>query len=273
MILKTENICKRIREEIVRVKGDRIPLLSCVSFGEDASSLSYFRSIKRTAEKVGARVKIENIQGTDTKKIVSFLQELCMDADGILLSRPTPESLDKEMLRGAIDPNKDVDCITEVNLGRLISGNIVFLPPTAGAVMKIIRDFDIETVGKRVVILGRSDVVGKPLSLLFLQKGVDATVTVCHSKTEGLISHTRTADIIVAAVGSPRFLTRDMVRPEAVVIDVGINVEGGNLVGDVDFEDVAKVASMITPTPGGVGPVTTHILLLNLAKAAVNVEC
>jgi methylenetetrahydrofolate dehydrogenase (NADP+)/methenyltetrahydrofolate cyclohydrolase len=268
MILETKNICKRLRDEIVKLAGKRSPLLCCIGFSEDGSTLSYFRSIERAAEKTKIRVRKEILKDTSIHDAISFIETLNQDRDidGVIISRPIPPSLQK--VRNIINPIKDVDCITDENLGRLVTGNVLYTPPTPGAVIEIIKEFDIETEGKNVVILGRSDVVGKPLALLLSQKGVDATVTVCHSKTRSLVSYTRIADILITAVGHPHFLRGDMVRPGAIVIDVGINVKQGRIVGDVDFEDVKKVAAMITPTPGGVGPVTTYILLQNVAKAA-----
>jgi len=268
MIIQTDKIVRRIEDEIVRIKEKRTPILCCIGFQDDGSTLSYFRSIERVAEKLGIIVKKERFSGLSSQTVVSSIVSLSRDRDidGILLSRPIPSPYDAEEIRDALNPEKDIDCITEKNFGRLITDNILYTPPTPGAVMEIIKGFGIETRGKRVVIVGRSDVVGKPLALLLLQKGVDATVTVCHSRTEGLLSHTRTADMLIVAVGIPNFLKSDMVKPGTVVIDVGINLKNGKIVGDVDFEEVKKVAGMITPTPGGVGPVTTRILLLNVVK-------
>ncbi|MEA3432697.1 MAG: bifunctional 5,10-methylenetetrahydrofolate dehydrogenase/5,10-methenyltetrahydrofolate cyclohydrolase [candidate division WOR-3 bacterium] len=272
MILETKNICKRLQNEIVALSGGgkNPPLLCCVGFSEDGSTLSYFRSIERAAEKTKVRVKKEILKDVSIHDAVSFIETLNQDndIDGIIISRPIPLPLQKKGIRNIINPIKDVDCITDKNLGRLVTGDVIYTPPTPGAVIEIIKEFNLETAGRNVVILGRSDVVGKPLALLLLKKGVDATVTVCHSKTKNLASYTRTADILIIAVGSPQFLKADMVRPGTTVIDVGINVKDGRVVGDVDFEDTRRVAGMITPTPGGVGPVTTYILLLNVAKAA-----
>ncbi|OYD13776.1 hypothetical protein CH333_09960 [candidate division WOR-3 bacterium JGI_Cruoil_03_44_89] len=270
MILETKKICNRLRDDIVALAGRKSPLLCCVGFSEDGSTLSYFRSIERAANKTKIRVRKEILKDISVHDTVSFMETLNRDGDinGIVISRPIPLPLQKAGIKNIIDPAKDVDCITDENLGGLITGNVLYTPPTPGAVMEIIKEFNIETTGRNVVVLGRSDVVGKPLALLLLRKGVDATVTVCHSKTRYLISLTRTADILITAVGRPQFLKCNMVKPGTIVIDVGINVKDGRVVGDVDFEDVKRVAGMITPTPGGVGPVTTHILLLNVAKAA-----
>lgn len=272
MILETKNICNRLQNEIVALSGGgkKTPLLCCVGFSEDGSTLSYFRSIERAAEKTKVIVRKEILKDISIHDAVSFIETLNQDndIDGIIISRPIPLPLQKKGIRNIINPIKDVDCITDKNLGRLVTGDVIYTPPTPGAVIEIIKEFNLETAGRNVVILGRSDVVGKPLALLLLKKGVDATVTVCHSKTKNLASYTRTADILISAVGSPQFLKADMVRPGTTVIDVGINVKDGRVVGDVDFEDTRRVAGMITPTPGGVGPVTTYILLLNVAKAA-----
>lgn len=270
MILETKDICRRLRDEIVALGGKKSPLLCCVGFSEDGSTLSYFRSIERAAEKTKISIRKEFLKDVSVHDAISFIETLNQDRDidGIIISRPIPSHLQKASLRNILDPIKDVDCITDMNLGKLITGDAIYTPPTPDAVMEIIREFNIATQGRNIVILGRSDVVGKPLALLLLQKGIDATVTVCHSKTRSLASYTRTADILITAIGCPQFLKSDMVKPGTIVIDVGINVKEGKIVGDVDFEDVKKVAGMITPTPGGVGPVTTYILLLNVAKAA-----
>ena len=270
MILNTKSICKRLRDNIITLNHKRSPLLCCIAFSDNGATLSYFRGIEKSAEKVNTRGRQEILKGKSIKDTITFIESLNQesDVDGIIISRPLPLGFQKKGIKDIIDPVKDVDCVTDENLGRLITGDFKYIPPTPGAVMEIIKEFRIETEGKNTIILGRSDVVGKPLAMLLLQKGVDTTITICHSKTRSLSSYTRTADILITAIGRPKFLKSDMVRPGSVVIDVGINVKDGKLVGDIDFEDVNRVASMVTPTPGGVGPVTTYILLLNVAKAA-----
>lgn len=270
MILETKNICKRIQDEITRLNLDRTPILFCIAFSDDGATLSYFRGIEKAAERVKIRVRKEIMKGKSKAESLKFIEALNRDKDvnAILISRPLPSEYQRAGIEDTIAPLKDVDCVTHENLGKLITGGFQYIPPTPGAVMEIIREFRIKTQGKNTVIIGRSDVVGKPLALLLLQKGIDTTITICHSKTSNLASYTRTADILVTAIGKPQFVKSDLVRPGAVVIDVGINVKDGRVVGDVDFEDVKRVASMITPTPGGVGPVTTHLLLSNVAKAA-----
>ncbi len=269
MILETKDICKRLRAEIKRENSGKNPLLCCIAFSDDGATRSYFRGIENASEKVNTGIKKEFLKGISARDVKTYIASLNRDSDvnGIIISRPLPADYQKRGIENAIEPLKDVDCVTNTNLGSLITGEFRYIPPTPGAVLEIIEEFSIETQGKKCVILGRSEVVGKPLALLLLKKGIDLTVTICHSRTPSLQSYTRTADIIITAIGSPLFLKSDFIRPGTVVIDVGINVKDGKLVGDVDFDDVKSVASMITPTPGGVGPVTTYILLQNVAKA------
>ncbi|MDQ3948764.1 MAG: bifunctional 5,10-methylenetetrahydrofolate dehydrogenase/5,10-methenyltetrahydrofolate cyclohydrolase, partial [Gemmatimonadota bacterium] len=197
---------------------------------------------------------------------------------GILLQMPLPSHIDAESIVRRVRPDKDVDGFHPVNLGRLLAGSPDgFVPCTPAGVQLLLREYGVETRGAECVIVGRSNIVGKPLAALLMQSGAgaDATVTVCHSRTRELAAHTRRADILVVAVGRPRIVTADMVKPGAVVVDVGVNrvadperKSGGRLVGDVDFEPVSRVASLITPVPGGVGPMTIAMLLRNTVRAA-----
>jgi methylenetetrahydrofolate dehydrogenase (NADP+)/methenyltetrahydrofolate cyclohydrolase len=189
---------------------------------------------------------------------------------GILVQLPLPKQITETHILNAIDPTKDVDCFHPDNVGRLVQGRPRFLPCTPHGVQQLLVRNGIDPAGKHVVIVGRSDIVGKPLANMLVQKapGADATVTVCHSRTRNLAEVTRTADILVAAIGRARFVTADMVRPGAVVVDVGINRTETGLCGDVDFAAVAETASHITPVPGGVGPLTITMLLKNTLTAA-----
>ena len=206
--------------------------------------------------------------GTTQRELLELIEKLNQNSlvNGILCQLPLPEHIDEKAVIEAIDPQKDVDCFCDVNVGKLWTGNAVFLPCTPAGVMEMLRQSNIEVSGKSCVIVGRSNIVGKPLAALMLQK--NATVTVCHSKTRELASVCRSADILVAAVGRAKFITADMVRDNAVVIDVGINRdENGKLCGDVDFDAVKDKASFITPVPGGCGPMTIAMLMQNTVKA------
>ena len=190
---------------------------------------------------------------------------------GILVQLPLPKQIHEQTILDAISPDKDVDAFHPTNVGLILQGRPRFLPCTPFGIQEMLRRYQIETSGKHVVVLGRSDIVGKPMAAMMVQRaaGADATVTVCHSRTADLPSVTRLADILIVAIGRPRFVTADMVKPGAVVVDVGINrLPDGKLVGDVDFDAVKEIASAITPVPGGVGPLTITMLLGNTLKAA-----
>ena len=187
---------------------------------------------------------------------------------GILVQLPLPSGLDARAVLDAVHPLKDVDCFHPENVGRLLQGRPRFQPCTPAGVLELLRRYEIPTAGKRAVVVGRSDIVGKPLAAMLMQHGADATVTVCHSRTSDLGAQTRAADILIAAVGRPHSITAEMVAPGAVVIDVGINRTSDGLTGDVDFAGVRDKASWITPVPGGVGPLTVTMLLANTLAAA-----
>jgi methylenetetrahydrofolate dehydrogenase (NADP+)/methenyltetrahydrofolate cyclohydrolase len=203
---------------------------------------------------------------------LSLVERLNRDQSvhGILVQLPLPEQIRTQAVLDAVCPLKDVDCFHPENVGRLAQGRARFLPCTPAGVQHLLVASEVKIAGSHVVIVGRSDIVGKPLALLLMQKGAaaNATVTVCHSQTRNLRAITRSADILVAAIGSPRFVTAELIAPGAVVIDVGINRADGGLVGDVDFEPVREVAGAITPVPGGVGPMTIAMLLENTLAAA-----
>lgn len=207
----------------------------------------------------------------DTKEedLVALVEKLNKDDEihGILVQLPLPKQIDEEKIINAIDPKKDVDAFHPANVGKIMIGNFDYLPCTPAGVMELIKETGIEIEGKECVIIGRSNIVGKPQAMLMLHK--NATVTICHSRTKDLKEVVKRADIVVAAVGRPNFVTADMVKEGAVVIDVGINrLENKKLCGDVDFESVSKVASYITPVPGGVGPMTIAMLMQNTLTAA-----
>jgi len=250
----------------------RSPGLVIVLVGGDAASSVYSKAILRVAGEVGVEARLEQLSAlTSSDELRSVLMYLNNDdaVQGIIVQMPLPAHLSQKMVADTVVSSKDIDGISPRSAGNLFLGLPSFLPSTAAAVMEILERTQTPLAGKRVVILGRSNVVGKPLALMLLQK--NATVTICHSRTTNLVELTRKADVLIAAVGCPRMITADMVRPGAVVIDVGINAlpEGG-IVGDVDFASVREVASALTPTPGGVGPLTNVLLLKQCVRAAWN---
>lgn len=247
---------------------DRMPKLVIISVGDDPASQVYVRNKERACAEVG--IECEVIRFTADVKRTALVNEIDYqnhnaDTDGIILQLPLPKRFTAESIIKCIAPEKDVDCLTERNLGKLYNlGFCTNQPCTPHAVMSLLWHYNIKARGKHVVILGRSNLVGRPLAVIMSSPLVDATVTLCHSQTQNLPELCRQADILISAIGKPRFVTADMVKPEAVVIDVGINRdENGKLCGDVDFENVAPLASYITPVPGGVGPVTVAQLLWN----------
>ena len=208
-------------------------------------------------------------ENTTEEELLALIDKLNNDnsVSGILCQLPVPKHIDEEKIINAINPKKDVDAFHPVNVGKIMTGNYDFVPCTPAGVMELIKESGIDTEGKECVVVGRSNIVGKPMSMLLLHK--NATVTICHSRTKNLAEKTKNADILVAAVGIPNFIKGDMIKPGAVVIDVGINrIAPKTLVGDVEFETAEKVAAAITPEPGGVGPMTIAMLMKNTLKAA-----
>ena len=246
------------------------PGLAIVLVGGDAASGVYSKAILRIADEIGVKARLEQLPIlTAPDELRSLLLHLNSDAqvNGVILKMPLPAHLSQEMVADTLAMEKDIDGICPRSAGNLFLGLPSFLPSTAAAVMEILERTQTPLAGKRVVIVGRSNVVGKPLAMMLLQK--NATVTVCHSRTLNLVTFTREADVLIAAVGRATMVTADMVRPGAVVIDVGINArpEGG-IIGDVDVPSVREVASAVTPTPGGVGPLTNVLLLKQCVEAA-----
>ena len=258
----------------------RRPRLVVVLVGDLAASGSYVKSKASAADRVGIDSDVVRVPATvTTDELVSLVAAIARDehgpADGILVQLPLPEHVDTVAVLDAVPPDRDVDGFHPENAGLLSQGRPRFVPCTAAGVQRMLIDAGIETAGRHAVIVGRSDIVGKPLALLLASRGPggDATVTICHSRSADLAAVTRQADILVAAVGRPRLVTADMVKPGAAVIDVGINrIVGpdgtGKLVGDVDFDAVREVAGWISPVPGGVGPLTVAMLLANTLLAA-----
>ena len=246
------------------------PGLAVVIVGEDPASQIYVRNKARACEEVGFCSEVHRLPaGTEQAALNALIDRLNADSriHGILVQLPLPAHLDAEEVTLRIDPRKDVDAFHPFNVGRFLLGDPIFLPCTPAGVMELLRRSGIDPSGKRCVVIGRSNIVGKPMAMLLL--AANGTVTVCHSRTVGLADITREADILVSAVGRANFVTADMVKPGAVVIDVGMNRDAsGKLVGDVDFPSVSPLCSFITPVPGGVGPMTITMLLRNTLVAA-----
>ncbi len=247
------------------------PHLAAVLVGDDPASQVYVRNKERACRKCGLKSTLYRLSDKTTQQqLMDLVAELNADESvhGILVQLPLPDHLDSTPVLDSIRPDKDVDGFHPENVGLMLQGRPRFLPCTPHGVMKMLAHENIDTTGKHAVVIGRSDIVGKPMAGLLVQKGSDATVTICHSRTTDIAAVIRQADIVVAAVGIPEFVTGDMIKPDAVVIDVGINRVNDRLVGDVEFSAAAEKASAITPVPGGVGPMTIAMLLGNTLKAA-----
>ena len=264
----------QVREEIARrteaLKARGItPGLAVILVGDDPASEIYVRNKGIACEKAGMRsVTVRLPAGTTQEELRARIEALNADPDidGILVQLPLPAPLDERQALNAILPEKDVDGFHLLNAGRLLTGESAVVPCTPKGVMRLIRETGLDLSGREAVVVGRSNIVGKPMALLLMQSG--CTVTVCHSKTRDLAAHTRRADVLVAAVGRPGIIRGDMVKPGAVVIDVGINRVDGKVVGDVAWDEVSSVAGWVTPVPGGVGPMTIAMLLENTVEIA-----
>ena len=258
------------RTDAFRERYGYAPGLAVVIVGDDPASHVYVRNKHRACEEVGFVSKGYALPAESTEEeLLRLIDELNRDdsVHGILVQLPLPKHIRESIIVSAISPDKDVDAFHPVNVGKIMTGHYTFLPCTPAGIIEILRYYSIDPAGKHCVVIGRSNIVGKPMALLLLER--NGTVTICHSKTKGLSDITRQADILVAAVGKPCFVTADMVKPGAVVIDVGINrTPEGKLCGDVDEASVATIASALTPVPGGVGPMTITMLLNNTLTAA-----
>lgn len=262
-------ILHSIQKEI-EISASRKPALALIVVGSHPASLSYIRGKKKACEQIGMRsLVLEKPEAISERELLEEIEKLNLDPhiDGILVQLPLPGHINPAIVTEAIDPDKDVDGFHPLNMGKLLLGQEGgFIPCTPKGVFTLLQRFHVPVEGKHVVIVGRSNIVGKPLGALLMQKkdGCNATVTIAHSRSEHLKEITRSADVLIAAIGSPLFLKKEMIKEGAAVIDVGINRNAeGKLVGDVDFEDVAKVAKWITPVPGGVGPMTIAMLIEN----------
>ncbi len=279
--LLSENIKAEIAAEVdlIRERGGKMPHLAAVLVGENPASEVYVKSKIKSCEQVGFKsTLVRRPADIPEGELLDIVQRLNddPDVDGFIVQLPLPKHMNEEKITLAIDHRKDVDGFHPINFGRMAQGMPAFLPATPYGIVEILRRYNIETSGKHCVVVGRSNIVGTPISILLSRKGYpgDCTVTLTHSRTQDLAAEVRRADIVVAAIGIPQFIKGDWVKPGAVVIDVGINripdatkKSGFRLVGDVDFDEVAPKCSHITPVPGGVGLMTVTALLLNTLKA------
>ena len=276
-IIDGKAVSARLRQEMkgevaaLQAKGIT-PGLAVVLVGEDPASQVYVRNKIRACEELGIRSQDHRLPADTTQeRLLELIGELNGDpaVHGILVQLPLPKQISDQAVIAAIDPKKDVDAFHPQNVGKIVQGNYDFLPCTPAGVMALLRSTGVPVAGKECVVIGRSNIVGKPMALLMLHE--HATVTICHSRTRDLAEVCRRADILIVAIGKANFITKDMVKPGAVVIDVGMNRdENGRLCGDVDFAAVEPKASYITPVPGGVGPMTRAMLMRNILTAAQN---
>jgi methylenetetrahydrofolate dehydrogenase (NADP+)/methenyltetrahydrofolate cyclohydrolase len=283
-IIDGKKIATEIKLEIadevrkIKTEGRKIPHLAAILVGNNGSSESYVAHKVKDCKEVGfISTLIRFVNEVDEKTLLNKIAELNSDPeiDGFIVQLPLPSHISENKVIEAIDPQKDADGFHPVNLGKMVIGLPCYLPATPFGIVELIKRYNIETSGKNCVVIGRSNIVGRPVSILLSQKGMDATVTVVHSRTKNIQNILRQADIIIAAIGSPSFVTAEMVKDGAVVIDVGTTripsdstKSGFKLVGDVDFDNVAQKCSYITPVPGGVGPMTRVSLLRNTLLAA-----
>lgn len=274
-ILDGKALSARIKEDLAKetakLKEKGIDIgLAVIIVGDDPASRIYVNNKKKACEVCGIRSEEFALDKSTTEeellKLIDTLNKR-KDINGILVQLPLPDGIDSEKVLLSISPEKDVDAFHPVNVGKIMIGNFDFLPCTPAGVMELIHLSGIDVSGKECVVVGRSNIVGKPQAMLLLHE--NGTVTICHSRTKNLKEVCRRADILVAAVGKPKFITADMVKEGAVVIDVGMDRdENGKLCGDVDYDEVSRIASAITPVPGGVGPMTIAMLMKNTVKAA-----
>lgn len=275
-ILSGKTVSQRIKNELaeevkeLNAKGI-FPGLAVIIVGDDPASRVYVNSKKKACEEIGIYSEEYALPAdTSEAELLELVERLNNEKkiNGILVQLPLPKHINEETIINAISPKKDVDAFHPVNVGKIMIGNYDFLPCTPAGVMELIKESGIDVSGKECVVVGRSNIVGKPQAMLLLHQ--NGTVTICHSRTKDLAAKTKSADILVAAVGIPNFITGDMIKEGAVVIDVGINrIAEKKLVGDVEFESAEKVAAAITPVPGGVGPMTIAMLMKNTVKAAL----
>lgn len=270
---------KEVAEKVAELKKNGItPCLAVILVGENPASVSYVTGKQKALAEVGMADRSLHLpESTTEDELLKIISELNNDKSvhGILVQLPLPKHINEEKVLLAISPEKDVDGFHPVNVGNLVIGKKSFLPCTPHGIIVLLQKMNIETSGKHAVVIGRSNIVGKPVALLLARKETNCTVTICHTGTKNMAEITRQADIIIAAAGKPHTLKKDMVKPGAVIIDVGVNripdatkKSGFRLIGDCDFEDLKETASYITPVPGGVGPMTIAMLMQNTLEAA-----
>ncbi|MGT2784453.1 bifunctional methylenetetrahydrofolate dehydrogenase/methenyltetrahydrofolate cyclohydrolase [Streptococcus merionis] len=263
----------KLAEKVARLKEEKgvVPGLVVILVGEDPASQVYVRNKERSALAAGFRSEVVRVPATiSQEELLALVERYIQDASwhGILVQLPLPQHIDEEAILHAIDPKKDVDGFHPTNMGKLWSGHAVMIPSTPAGIMEMFKEYEIALAGKRAVVIGRSNIVGKPMAQMLLD--ANATVTIAHSQTQNLAELAKTADILVVAIGRGHFVTKDFVKPGAVVIDVGMNRDAnGKLIGDVAFDEVKDVASYITPVPGGVGPMTITMLLEQTYQACL----
>jgi len=260
-----------LKNEVDELKNSGVnPCLAVIIVGNNPASKIYVNNKKKSCEELGIKsLEYALPEETTEEELLGIIDELNKneEVDGILCQLPLPSHICEKNVINAISPEKDVDAFHPENVGHIMIGGYTFLPCTPAGVMEILKEYEIDVAGKNCVVVGRSNIVGKPMTMLLLKE--NATVTVCHSRTQDLASFTKQADVLVSAVGKPNLITADMVKENAVVIDVAINrLDSGKLCGDVDFENVKEKASFITPVPGGVGPMTIATLMKNTVTSA-----
>jgi len=270
-----EEIRREITTNVAKLKAEQgiVPCLAALIVGDDPASHIYINNKEKACQQVGIESRIIRLPGdTVTGSLLQYINDCNADPSvhGILVQLPLPKGCEEQPVLDAIDPQKDVDAFHPQNVGLLSQGRPRFLPCTPHGIQQLLVRSGIQTAGQHVVVVGRSDIVGKPMALMMIQKGADAdaTVTVVHSRTKDLAGLTRQADILIVAIGKAKFITASMVKPGAVIVDVGINrLPDGKICGDVDFDEVKEIASAISPVPGGVGPLTITMLLQNTLNA------
>jgi len=274
-IIDGKKVSKKIREGLqvtineLKKANDIVPGLAVVIVGNNPASRAYVRMKDKACKALGMHSELHSLEdGVSESELLSLIDSLNNDNSihGILVQLPLPGHIDEMRVLKRINHEKDVDGFHPINVGKLVVGEDTFIPCTPHGIIKLLEHEDIDIEGKKAVVIGRSNIVGKPISMLLLQK--NATVTICHSRTKNLKEVTKEADILIAAIGKPKFVTSDMVKPGAVVIDVGINRVDDKIVGDVDFEGVKDVVGSMTPVPGGVGPMTIAMLIYNTVISA-----
>ena len=288
-LLDGKAMALQIKEEIANevraltAAGHRAPHLAAVIVGEDGASMTYVANKEKSSHEVGFTSSVYRMPESTTEnqllETIEFLNN-DPDIDGFIVQLPLPKHINEQKIINAISPDKDVDGFTPVNVGRMVLGEDCFVPATPMGICTLLQRYGIETVGKHCVVIGRSNIVGTPVANLLSRKGFDCTVTMCHSRTRNLAELTRQADILVVAIGKPEFITADMVKPDAVLVDVGIHrvadaskKNGYRVIGDVKHSEVDEKCSWVTPVPGGVGPLTIVSLLQNTLKAYKKSRC